>query len=384
MKIHEATENIERKRAKARLDEITYQDIERKYHSYDTLTEVIQNRYKGFKGSTFSVRTSKELETTLRIYSEANNIPIAESIKNIVEDYFKDKFVARTFFRLDKPFTVAVPMIPYEIEKYIEDKIDCRIDITSDINDRLAVQRQIISNDDTDYYLAVTFNVGNNYLDIHNEKDNNYYYGNLFDHRGLFDVYMEHLDESIFILIDYENKSPTSARIISKDEAYEMAEIAQNEMLLEYLQSIEQNNEVIDFKHSIADREIYIKTLEARINSLETEINSLKENIDTEKKYLIADNKYLRQRLDEMDDVFSKIEQDDINDDTKQDTNEDTQYSNPFISPETQKALTDAMMQVMKVSAQYQQAIKPLKDLMLQRELQIRKLKKSDNDDSND
>lgn len=385
MKIHEATENIERQKPSEEITKELYQKIERKYHSYDTLTEVIQNRYKGFKGSSFSVRTSKELDTSLRVYSETHNIPIAESIKNILEDYFKDKFVARTFFRLEKSFTVAVPMIPYEIEKYIEDEIDCRIDLSSDIDDRLATQRQIISNEETDYYLAVTFNVGNNYLDIYDDKLESYCFGTIRDHHlGLFDVYLEHIDESIFIQVLYNGRNPISARLISKESALKLANNVDNEMLIKYIKGLNQANSIIEFKQSLANRETYIKTLEARIETLENELAIFNEDNDKKSEDILQEHPDIKENSTTTDD-------ENLTDDKLKQVDHSSQFSS--LPDDLQKTIIDSMIPMMKLQSQTQGLIKTIMQSNANLSYALKKAgfmnvqtleNKSDSDDSED
>lgn len=362
MKIHDATENIEKQEKKYKITRSKYQDIESKYHPYDKLSEVINNEYKGFKGSTFTVRTSKELDTSLRVYSEANNIPIAESIKNILEKFFQEHTVARTFFRLEKPFTVAIPITLFEIEKYIEDGINCMIDMSSDIDSRLAVQRQLISNDETDYYLAVTYNVGNNYLDVYDEKHETY---SAIDtkmiHFGLFDIYLEHLEQSVFIKVTFVKQKPIKAEIITKETALSMAENCNNKMLINYLDNIDQANDIIDFKDRLKERETYIKSLEARIKTLEKEIATLKDEV--------IENDAGAQ------DGEQNIE---VKDDTKDEVNlgDPIQQVPSLLTPEQEKTLANTMAQIGLQSAKMQAQIKQVSDLLFNLEMQKRNITK--------
>ena len=344
MKIHDATENIEKQEKKHKITRSKYQDIENKYHPYDKLSEVITNEYKGFKGSTFTVRTSKELTTSLRVYSEAHNISISESIKTILEKYFQDHTVARTFFKLEKPFTVAIPLTLFEIEKYIDEAINCIIYMSSDIDSRLAVQRQLISNDETDYYLAVTFTVGNNYLDIYHEALETYYSVAVGHHIGLFDIYLDHLEQSVFVKVTYDGKHPIDARLITKETAYHLADECDNQMLITYLDNLHQANCIIDFKERVQQRETYIKTLEAQIQSLENEISNLKDELAEQDA-----------GTQEQSSVMQDDSNNDSNNDLDSDSNDEVNLSDPILqvqpilTPEQEKIFANTMAQMRHV-----------------------------------
>lgn len=353
MKIHDANEDIvkqdkERKEKRSKL-----QDIENKFHPYETLSQVIQNKYNPTPQSKFTVRLESDLETKLRIYAEEKGLTVPSSIRHICENYFHERWIARSFFKLEKPFTVAIPITPYELEKYVKDGINCMIDLTSDINSRLDVQSQLISKDETDYYLAVTFNVGNNYLDIYDKEKESYCFGTIQDHHlGLYDIHLEHLKESIFIRVLFQDKSPISARIISKDEAIQNAINTNNKMLEQYIKNIQQAIDVKDYNESIRDREQYIKTLEARILSLENELSEIKE-----------ENKDINEQLAEM--------QDDSEDETSQ---RDPTQTVSMIPAETQKSIINAMMQMRETNQRLNKQLEPIMKMMLDAQIKTRQI----------
>jgi len=373
MKIHDANEDIIKQDKKRKENVSKHQSIESNYHSYETLSQVIQNRYKAEPQGKYTVRLDKELETTLKIFADEKDFTVPQSIRFICEKYFQDKWITRSFFKLDKPFTVAIPIVPYEIEKYIEDEINCMIDLSEDIDSRLEVQTSLMTKDETDYYLAVTFNVGNNYLDIYNEDIESYCFGTIKDHHiGLFDVYLEHLKESVFIRVIFQDKSPISARIISRHEALQNAITTKNGMLEKYIRTLDQANNLKDFNKTMLEKETYIKTLEAQIKTLENEISNLKNKRNTAEPQDLEQTAGIKNAID-----------DDIDDEVIQ---SDHPYS--MIPPETQKSLSNAMMQIIKLSALYEKTSRDIRNMMLNAGANAQNVKnkdeKSDNENKSD
>ena len=360
MKIHDAGTDLERQDKQSKIKRSKHQEIESRHHPIETLQDVITNRYKSEPQTKFTVRLNKDLATSLRVYADANDMSINQSIIYLCEKYFNENWITRGFFKLEKPFTVAIPIISQELEKYITDDINCIIDLSCDIESRLAVQSQLISKDETDYYLAVTFQYGNNYLDRYQITDESYYAGNLKGtHIGLYDIYLDHLQESIFIRVVFENKTPIKATILTRKDAMTNAKNVDNQMLINYIDGLEQSHIMDEFKQRMEERELYIKTLEQRVQSLENELSDMKKE-NTEQQ----DQDKKPQRKKNLDQV------------TK---------SWSVIPPETQKSIIDAMVGMNKTRQIILETMKPFMDGSLKSELEKMRLAGSDkeSDDMN-
>lgn len=298
MKIHDANTDIERQEKQTKKKRDNHQAIERKYHPYDTLNDVIRNEYKDTPQTKFTVRMDKELATSLRVYAEENQMSINQSIIYLCERHFRDNWITRGFFKLEKPFTVAIPIISQELDKYIDHDINCLIDLSCDMDMRLAMQSHLISKDETDYYLAVTFKHGNNYLDKYHLMDESYHADLKGYHIGLYDIYLEHLQTSVFIRVVFHDKTPIKATILTRKDAMKNAVMVDNQMLVNYLDNIEQSNSFENVKQSIRDNELYVKTLEKKVQLLEQELSELTDtNAENEKK-----SQDLEQTIEDMTD----------------------------------------------------------------------------------
>lgn len=353
MKIHDAGTDLEQQDRESKIKRSKHQEIESRHHPIETLQDVITNRYKSEPQTKFTVRLNKDLATSLRVYADANNMSINQSIIYLCEKHFNENWITRGFFKLEKPFTVAIPIISQELEKYITDDINCIIDLSCDIESRLAVQSQLINKDETDYYIAVTFQYGNNYLDKYQITDESYYAGNLKGtHIGLYDIYLDHLQESIFIRVVFENKTPIRATILTREDAMSNAKDVDNQMLINYIDRLEQSHIMDEFKQRMDERELYIKTLEQRVQSLENELSEMK-NADT--KQQDQDKKPPRKKnLDQVTNSWS------------------------IMPPETQKALINAMAGMNKTRQILLESMKPFMDASYNLEVKKRELAGND------
>lgn len=333
MKIHDTSEDLNTTSKKGAVNRTEHQAIEMQFQNLETLTKVIQNKYHSTPQTKFTVRLPNDLESNLRIYGAEQGLTVQKSMEQICKQYFQNRWVTRSFFELEKPFTVAIPLTLHEIGKYITDEINCLIELSSDIDTRLAVQTSIISNDDTDYYLAVTFKHGNNYLDVYNKQFDCYLANNNGKeyHLGLYDIYNEFLDESVFIQVLFHEKTPVYAKIITFEDALEMSDNRANTILLQYLKDIDQAVTMREYKNQMQEQKNYVRTLEAQIENLENELSSLKNEMKTDDK---------------------KSE--------KTETIEKNQKSDR-VSPypiETQRMIKDATEQIMRVNAVYREAMR--------------------------
>ena len=360
MKIHDASEDIIKQDEKRKEKLSKHQSIENKYHPYETLSQVIRNKYHSEPQGKYTVRLDKELETTLKVFADEKNFTVPQSMRFICERYFKDRWITRSFFKLEKPFTVAIPIVPFEIEKYINDEINCMIDLSEDIDSRLDVQTSLMTKDETDYYLAVTFNVGNNYLDTYDDELESYCTGT-YHHLGLYDVYLEHLKESVFIRVVFQDKSPISAIIISKQEAIQNAINTKNEMLLKYIKNLKQANNLKDYNKTMLEKETYIKTLEARIKTLENEISNLKDEKTKDDTEIQDLKNELAEKQDDTEDELGSMET----------------YS--MLPPETQKQLSNAIMQIVSAQSRLDAQMKPITDMLFRYEIEKRNLENKEN-----
>lgn len=351
MKIHDANEDIIKQDKELKEKRSKIQSIENKHHPYETLSQVIQNQYNHTPQTKFTVRLEDDLETMLRVYADEKGLTVPSSIRHICENYFRDRWISRSFFKLDKPFTVAIPLTPSELDKYVKDGINCLITLSSDINARLEMQTQIISKDETDYYIAVTFNVGNNYLDIYDEETESYCFGTIKDHHlGLYDIYIEPFKKSVFIRVLFQDNSPISARLISKQEAIKNAIDTDNKMLEQYIKNIQQAIEVRDYNEIIREQEQYINTLKARIDLLEDELSEINKD------------------RGHNDDDPSELQ-----DDSEHEPIEMDLTSSP-IPAETQKLIVDSMMKTRETYNRISKQLEPIMNMLIDAELKKRNI----------
>lgn len=349
MKIHDANTDLIKEEKKHKEKQIQRQYIEKEFHSYETLSQVIQNKYKIQSQGKYTVRVDRDLENTLKVYAETNDFTVPQAMRFICARHFKNHWITRSFFKLERSFTVLIPTQKEVLEKYIADKFDCMIELTSDIESRLEVQTLLVDDTETENYLSVTINVGNNYLDVYDEKEDCYisHGESENNHAGLFDIYLEHLQESVFIRVMFEGKRPLFAVLLSRDEALKNAKAVENPMLVEYIESLNQTNKIQDYKESIREKDTYIAMLEAQIESLENQVSMLK---------------------DESDKTQCETEENPSEEIDKEDAGNNFNYS--VLPPQTQKALSNAMKRAMET----RESLKRVENMMIQTENQRRQV----------
>lgn len=338
-----------------------HQEIEKDYLNYDLLSDVIQNKYNNFSTKTFSLRLNPELEPMLRVYADENNLTVAKSIENICESFFKKNIVTRNFFKLNRIMNIAIPLDAKVLGEYIRKNINVLIDVNDDTKHRLNSQSMIINKEATKNYLVASFSIGNNYLDTYQDKrysanvdkPSDYNYIPVFNeyslkqshHIGLFNIYVEQYQQSIFLAVLYARKTPIDARFISKTLAINESERVNNQQLHRYIKNTESSDNMQNYYQESKERELYIKALEKQVQSLEAKNNELEIRLNR-----LADSD-AEKNNSEYTSTIEKLEKE----------NDALQEQIRLLSPEQQKIINNATNTINKYLEIYNNQLEQIK-----------------------